>query len=108
MRTKTRRVIRTMSDDLIDQLSEQEKEDLLNSPLVKKGVAFKKIGEGLEHLEDNEDHVFNSIVRNIEQRSSRVNSEDTVEEILDLLIDEVRKDVELMEDDDEDDGGDFM
>lgn len=90
----------TMSDDLIDQLTDEEREQLLRSPLVKKGVAFKKIGEGLEHLEENEDHVFNSLVRNIEQRSSRVNSEDTVEEILDLLIDEVRKDVELLEEDD--------
>jgi len=97
-----------MSDDLIDQLSDEEKEQLLQSPLVKKGVAFKKIGEGLEHLEENEDHVFNSLVRNIEQRSSRVNSEDTVQEILDLLIDEVRKDVELLEEDDEEDGGEFM
>lgn len=90
-------------NDLVDDLTEEEKQKLLNSPLVKKGLAFSKIGEGLEYLNSQEDAVFNSLVRNIEQRSSRVNSEATVEEILELLIDEVKKDVELMEEDDEDD-----
>jgi len=89
-------------NNLVDDLTDEEKEKLLNSPLVKKGLAFSKIGEGLEYLNSQEDAVFNSLVRNIQQRSSRVNSEDTVEEILDLLIDEVKKDVELMEEDDAD------
>lgn len=92
-----------MKNNLVDDLTDDEKEKLLNSPLVKKGLAFSKIGEGLEYLNAQEDAVFNSLVRNIQQRSGRVNSEDTVEEILELLIDEVKKDVELMESDDEED-----
>lgn len=92
---------------LVDDLTDDEKEQLLNSPLVKKGLAFSKIGEGLDYLNTEEDAVFNSLVRNIEQRSSRVNSEATVEEILNLLIEEVKKDVELMQDDDDEEDDTF-
>ncbi len=73
-------------DDIPDDVLEQ----IINTKGFQRMVAYSKLADGIEVLEEN-DALYESLVNSITTRSRNVSSETTVEEILDLLVDEVKE-----------------
>lgn len=87
-----------------DDLSEEQKRRLFNSKLVRKGLAYQRIANGLEMLKEDDPAVYNQLIAGINNRQNRVNSEDSIKEILDSMIEEVEEHTELVTEEEEDDG----
>jgi len=72
----------------LDELSDEEVEAVVNSRMFQKALAYRRLGDGIEVLED-EDQVFESLVQSIRKQHSSVSTDDSVREFFRLFRQEV-------------------
>lgn len=83
-----------------DDLTDEQIERVLNSQGFQKMLAYQKLAEGIEVLEEQDD-IFGSMVENIRKQHKHVSSSDSVEQVLTLFAEEVKTFTEPMVDGDE-------
>lgn len=81
-----------------DDLTEEQIERILNSKGFQKMLAYSRLADGIDVLED-EDEIFDSMVNTITKQHSSVNTEASVREVLSLFKDEVSTFTEPLVDD---------
>ena len=75
---------RTSTEDLTDEQIER----VLNSRGFQKMLAYSRLADGIDVLEE-EDEIFESMVNTITKQHSQVRSEASIREVLDLFQQEV-------------------
>jgi len=80
----------------LDELSEDEIEAVVNTKMFQKALAYRRLSDGIDVLED-EGQVFESMVNAITKQHSQVRSEDSTREFFRLFKDEVETFTEEME-----------
>ena len=73
----------------IDELSDEEVEAVLNTSAFQKALKYRRLAQGIEVLEEN-DAIYSQLVSTITSRHGQVRSESSVEEVLDLFVEEVK------------------
>lgn len=71
-----------------DDLTDDQIERVLNSRGFQKMLAYSKLADGIDVLED-EDELFESMIKTIEARHGSIRSTDSVREVLRLFCEEV-------------------
>lgn len=71
-----------------DDLTEEQIERVLNTNLFQKGLAYSRLADGIEVLEE-EDEIFESMVTSITKQHSSVSTRSSVREVLTLFREEV-------------------
>jgi len=85
-----------------DDLTDEQIEQILNTELFRKGLAYRRLADGIDVLQD-EDQIYESLVTSIEKQHSSVSTESSVREVLRLFREEVNSFTEpLVTDDDGD------
>lgn len=79
-------------------LTEEEFEAVVNSLGFQKMLRYRRLGQGIEVLEE-EDEVFDSLVSTITKQHSQVRSEDSTREFFRLFVEEVETFTDPMVDD---------
>jgi hypothetical protein len=69
-----------------DDLTDEQIERVLNSRGFQKMLAYSRLADGIEVLED---ELFESMVKNIQARHGSIRNDDSVREVLRLFRDEV-------------------
>lgn len=91
----------------LDELSEEEIEAVVNTRGFQKMLAYRRLSDGIEVLQD-EDQIFESMVTSITNQHSQIRSEDTTREFFQLFRQEVETFTEgLSEEDQEADQSDL-
>ena len=80
----------------LDELSDEEIEAVVNTKMFQKALAYRRLSDGINVLED-EGQVFESMVNAITKQHSQVRSEDSTREFFRLFRDEVETFTEEME-----------
>jgi hypothetical protein len=88
----------------VDELSDEEIESVLNTSAFQKALKYRRLAQGIEVLEEN-DAIYNQLVSTITSRHGQVRSEDSVREVLDLFVEEVKTYTEDLSAEDEDGNG---
>lgn len=93
-----------MGDDRIttDDLTDEQIERVLNSRGFQKMLAYSRLADGIEVLED-EDEIYESLVTSITKQHGSVSTESSVREVLKLFQQEVQTFTEPLVDSDGDD-----
>ncbi|MFD1634649.1 hypothetical protein ACOZ4L_02825 [Haloplanus ruber] len=87
-----------------NELSDEEIHAVVNTRMFQKALAYRRLADGIEVLED-EDQVFESLVNSITKQHSSVTTEASTREFFRLFREEVETFTEELADE-EDDGGD--
>lgn len=87
-----------------DELSDEEIEAVLNTRMFQKALAYRRLADGIEVLED-EDQVFESLVTSITKQHSQVRSQPSTREFFRLFREEVETFTEELAGEDQN-GGD--
>ncbi|SHG77458.1 hypothetical protein [Halobaculum gomorrense] len=77
-----------MSDFSVEELSEEEIEAVLNSAAFQKAAKYRRLAQGIEVLKE-DDAIYQNLVSSITTRHGSIRSKDSIEEALDLLVDEI-------------------
>jgi hypothetical protein len=78
-----------MSDRLSpEDLTDEQIERVLNTKIFQKGLAYSRLADGIDVLEE-EDEIFESMVNSITKQHSSVGTEASVREVLTLFRQEV-------------------
>lgn len=72
----------------VSELSDEEIEAVVNTRGFQKMLAYRRLSDGIEVLED-EDQIFESMVASITKQHSQVRSEDSTREFFRLFRNEV-------------------
>jgi len=88
-----------------DELSEEEIRAVVNTRMFQKALAYRRLADGIEVLED-EDQVFESLVASITKQHSQVRSEDSTREFFKLFRQEVQTFTEELAAENDGNGGD--
>lgn len=86
-----------------DDLTDEQIERVLNTNLFQKGLAYSRLADGIEVLEE-EDEIFESMVQAITKQHGNIRSDDSTREVLRLFRAEIATFTEPLVD--EDDGVD--
>lgn len=87
------------TDRIIDDLTDEQIERVIRTPIFQKGLAYSRLADGIEVLEA-EDEIFESMVQTITKQHSQVSTQASVREVLTLFRNEVKTFTEpLIEDD---------
>lgn len=90
-----------------DDLTDDQIARVLNTKLFQKGLAYSRLADGIEVLED-EDEIFDSMVNSITKQHSQIGTESSTREVLKLFREEIETFTEpLVEDDQSADAGDL-
>lgn len=87
-----------MNDIEYDDLTEEQKKRIIQTRGFQKMLAYTKLADGIEVLEE-QDAIFDSMVTTITEKHSTVSSEDSVEQFFELFVDEVKTYTEDITDD---------
>jgi ornithine carbamoyltransferase len=88
----------------IDELTDEEIEEVIRTSAFQKSLKYRRLAQGIEVLEA-DDAIYNQLVATITQEHSSVNTRGSIEEALDLFVEEVKTYTEGMDiADDEHDG----
>lgn len=87
------------------ELSEDEIRAVVNTRMFQKALAYRRLADGIEVLED-EDQVFESLVTSITKQHSQVRSEDSTREFFRLFREEVETFTEELAANDGENNGD--
>jgi len=71
-----------------DDLTDEQIEAVLNMRGFRKMLAYQRLAEGIQVLED-EDEIFDSLVTSITKQHSQIRAESSVRDVLDLFREEV-------------------
>jgi len=72
----------------LDELTDAEKQAVVNTSAFQKALKYRRLAQGIEVLKDN-DAIYGQLVATITSRHSQVRSQSSTEEVLDLLVEEV-------------------
>lgn len=72
----------------LEELSDEEIQAILQTPAFQKAAQYRRLAQGIEVLEE-DDAIYQQLVRTIESRHPTVNTVSSIEETLDLLVEEV-------------------
>ena len=72
-----------------DELSDDEIEAVLQTSAFQKALKYRRLAQGIEVLEE-DDAIYNQLVATITDRHSSVSTSSSVEEVLDLFVEEVQ------------------
>lgn len=86
-----------------DDLTEEQLDQILNSKIVQKYVAYRSLTDGVEALKEDEGLMYENFIDGVHRRVGRL-ARDTVEEVLDAVIAEVEDNTEFVEEAEADDG----
>jgi len=80
-----------MTDNRIttDDLTDEQIEEVLNSRGFQKMLAYQKLADGIEVLEE-QDELFDSMVNSIQKQHGSVSTESSIREVLNLFQQEVK------------------
>ncbi|MDG5775944.1 hypothetical protein VB773_14150 [Haloarculaceae archaeon H-GB2-1] len=87
----------------VDELTADEIEQIVNTRMFQKALAYRRLADGIEVLAD-EDQVFDSLVTSITKQHSQVRSEDSTREFFQLFRQEVETFTEELTAEDESGG----
>lgn len=73
----------------LEDLSDREIEAVLQTPAFRKALKYRRLAEGIEVMED-DDAIKQQLVATITQQHSTVNTQGSVEEVLDLFVEEIK------------------
>lgn len=79
----------------LDDLEESELEQILNSKMVQKYLAYRDLASGIEALKE-DDVMYDQLIQGIEDRYGRV-SKDTIRDVLEAFVDEVETNTTALE-----------
>ena len=79
-----------------DELSEDEIRAVMQTPAFQKSLKYRRLGQGIEVLED-DDAIYRQLVATITEQHGQVSTRSSVEEVLDLFVAEVKTYTEGME-----------
>lgn len=88
----------------LDELSDEEIQAILNTTAFQKSLRYRRLAQGIEVLEE-DDSIYRQLVARITADHSTVTTTDSVEEVLDLFVEEVKTYTEGMALDDGDETG---
>jgi hypothetical protein len=88
----------TDTSDTIDleELTDQEIEAVVNTPAFRKSLKYRRLAQGIEVLEE-DDAIYQQLVATILERHSSVGTKSSIEEVLDLFVEEVKTYTEGMD-----------
>lgn len=72
----------------VEELSDDEIEAVLNSAAFQKAAKYRRLAHGIEVLKE-DDAIYNQLVASITNRHSSIRSRDSIEDALDLFVEEV-------------------
>ena len=84
----------------LEELSEEEIHSVVNTRMFQKALAYRRLADGIEVLED-EDQVFESLVTSITKQHSQVRSEESTQEFFELFKQEVETFTEELSEEDD-------
>jgi len=87
-----------------DELSEEEVEAVMQTPAFQKSLKYRRLAQGIEVLEE-DDAIYRQLVATITEQHSSVGTRRSVEEVLDLFVQEVKTYTEGMGIDVDDEDG---
>lgn len=90
-----------MSDINLSELSEDEIEAVLQTPAFQKSLKYRRLAQGIEVLEE-DDAIYRQLVATITEQHGSVSTRSSVEEVLDLFVEEVKTYTEGMDIDPDD------
>lgn len=80
----------------LDELSEEEIEAVLETPAFQKSLKYRRLAQGIEVLEE-DDAIYRQLVATITEQHSSVGTRNSIEEALDLFVEEVKTYTEGMD-----------
>lgn len=89
-----------------DDLTNEQVEQILNSKVVQKYVAYRSLTDGVEALKEDDGVMYETFVDGVNRRVGRLKRE-TVEQVIDAIIAEVEENTEFVESV-EDDGDELV
>lgn len=87
----------------LDELSDEEKQAVVNTSAFQKALRYRRLAQGIEVLREN-DAIYDQMVATITSRHKSISTQSSVREVLDLLVEEVEtytEDLSTESDDDE-------
>jgi ActR/RegA family two-component response regulator len=88
----------------LDELSEEEIEAVMQTPAFQKSLKYRRLAQGIEVLEE-DDAIYRQLVATITEQHGSVSTRSSVEEVLDLFVQEVNTYTEGMDIEVEDEEG---
>jgi len=79
-----------------EELSEEEIRAVMETPAFQKSLKYRRLAQGIEVLED-DDAIYRQLVATITEQHGSVSTRSSVEEVLDLFVQEVKTYTEGME-----------
>lgn len=83
-----------------EDLTEDEIRRVVESEFFQKGVKYRRLADGLEVLED-DGVMYDKLVTGILSRQNRIQSRETVEQVLEAFVEEVEHYVDVVEEDEQ-------
>ena len=80
----------------IDELSEEEIEAVMQTPAFQKSLKYRRLAQGIEVLEQ-DDGIYRQLVATITEQHGSVSTRSSVEEVLDLFVEELKTYTEGMD-----------
>jgi len=80
----------------VDELSEEEIRAVLETPAFQKSLKYRRLAQGIEVLEE-DDAIYRQLVATITEQHGQVSTRASVEEVLDLFVEEVKTYTEGMD-----------
>jgi len=88
----------------LDELSEEEIQAVMQTPAFQKSLKYRRLAQGIEVLEE-DDAIYRQLVATITEQHGSVSTRSSVEEVLDLFVQEVKTYTEGMDIEVEDEQG---
>lgn len=79
-----------------DDLTDEQVEQILNSKIVQKYVAYRSLTDGIEALKSDDGVMYDTFVDGVNRRVGRL-KRDTVEQVIQAIIAEVEENTEFVE-----------
>jgi len=79
-----------------EDLNDEQVEQILNSKIVQKYVAYRSLTDGVEALKEDDGVMYDTFVDGVNRRVGRL-KRDTVEEVIDAIIAEVEENTDFVE-----------
>jgi len=85
-----------MSEINLNELNDDEIEAVLQTPAFQKSLKYRRLAQGIEVLEE-DDAIYRQLVATITEQHGSVSTRSSVEEVLDLFVEEVKTYTEGMD-----------
>lgn len=80
----------------VDELSDEEIRAVMETPAFQKSLKYRRLAQGIEVLEE-DDAIYRQLVATITEQHGSVSTRSSVEEVLDLFVQEVKTYTEGMD-----------